>query len=215
MQGKNNPKLNNYRFAIPSMLGYYLILGIITILYFFANGTKYTRDSYHQDGVSGVMNEIIGVPRAEEPEAGDHPEGSYVLEDGTVLSSDGYVLESPYLPEGWENPVAAEETTEEAAEAEAAPRQFYRLKTATKKQILHLREKPSLSAPILYRMPIGTPGYVLSKGEDWSFIVAETKDGIETGFAANRYMNMEEIPPEEVPEEYRAIPVPDYPEDPL
>ena len=221
MQDKKNQtiNLNNYKTTIPFVLGLYIFLGIFTFFYYKNYGTRYTRDSYHQDGVSGIMNEIVGVPVAKEPVSeAAAADGNIVLEDGTVLDSQGYVVESPYLPEGWENLEGAEasEAGEVSAAVDDTNRQYYRLKTATKKQILHLREKPSLSAAIIYRMPIGTPGYVLNKGEYWSYIVAETpKGGVEIGFAANRYMDMEEISPEEVPEEYRALPIPDYPEDPL
>ncbi len=204
---------------------FYLLTGFMTVNHYVHNGSPLDRQSLKEDGVMGVMNEIIGIPSAGEEAAPVAASGETVtLDDGTVVDENGFVVSSPYLPEGWAVPqeaiVPAEEepaqtpAEEETPAAPAAERQFYRLQTINHRQILNLRENPSLSAKILYRMPPGTPGYVLHKGEYWSYIVAETRDGTETGFASNRYLNMEEIPPEELPQQYLSIEVPEHTEDP-
>ncbi len=215
----------SYHLIFGLTIAYYLLTGLLTVNHYVHNGSPLDRQSIKEDGVMGVMNEIIGIPSAGVQETTPYAASgeTLTLEDGTVVDENGLVVSSPYLPEGWGVPqdaiVPAVPADNPAGEAEPATqatqeRHFYRLQTINRRQILNLRENPSLSAKILYRMPPGTPGYVLHKGEYWSYIVAETRDGTETGFASNLYLNMEEIPPEELPQQYLSIEVPEHTEDP-
>ncbi|MBQ3789298.1 MAG: hypothetical protein II800_00030 [Lachnospiraceae bacterium] len=126
--------------------------------------------------------------------------------------------------------LADQETAETAAEAvtetetaeperviiegvDVTDRHFYLLQTTNRITILRLREAPNLLATILYKMPPGTPGYVVYRGKNWSYIAAETKDGVKIGYAFNGYLAFEEIPPEEVPVDYLKIEVPELVEE--
>lgn len=148
--------------------------------------------------------------------------GSAAVGVRTATSEDGSVQplpesESVHEPIVDEEPEPEPETeTEPVVEEEPAEevQHFYKITTTNRVTILRLREQPNLEAKILYKMPPGTPGYVIHRGDLWSYIVASTKDGLQTGYAFNGYLWFEEMDEADIPEEVRAVPVPDpWPEE--
>ena len=134
---------------------------------------------------------------------------SATSEDGSIAAPEVPVT----VPESIaldEEPETETETEEPAAEqpVEEQPR-FYKITTTNRITILRLREAPNLEAKILYKMPPGTPGYVIQRGNLWSYIVASTKDGLKTGYAFNGYLWFEEMDEADIPAEVRAVSVPD------
>lgn len=186
----------------------YLLAGGLAVFYYARYGSAYKAGVFDIPERVGNRAEVVGFPVG----------GS--AENEPAVSEDIPAEEA--LPPEQEASSPSEETAEPYGESEASSlpeagqdRHYYRLKTITTTKVLHLRTGPSLSAEIIYRMPPGTPGYVLHRGEYWSYIVAETANGIQLGFAANKYLSFEEIAPEEVPEEYRDWPIPGLEESPI
>ena len=126
-------------------------------------------------GISGVSNMVIGSVDAPAVTAVSEPE---------EISS------------------VSEPEPEPAAETEpvAETKQYYSFVTTNRYQILHVRETPDMNGKILARLDPGTRGYVLEHAPEWSLIV--TGDNIK-GYSYNQYLDLTEITPEELPEQYR------------
>ena len=185
---------------------FYLVAALLALVGYGMGGAYYQQGKYERSKNATYLDLVIGSPAESDSEevttAAEEELPAEPAEISWTLDENGNIIEVPA-----ENPPAPEAPAQ-------SERQFYRLITTTKEQILHLREKPDLFGKILYRLAIGTPGYVLQKGDGWSYIVAETKDGSKMGFAANRYLGMEPITPEELPAGYADIPIPEYEEGP-
>ena len=64
---------------------------------------------------------------------------------------------------------------------------------------LNLRTVPGMDGKILGRLMPEQTGYVLEHGEEWSLVTT----GKKSGYVNNRYIELEEIPEEDFPAEYR------------
>lgn len=99
-----------------------------------------------------------------------------------------------------DEPSPAEPETEssetESLQSDAA---CYSFVTTNRNQILHVRETPSMEGTVIARLAPGTKGYVLEYGPVWSLI----STGTVKGYSFNEYLELTEIDPEDIPEEYR------------
>ncbi len=91
------------------------------------------------------------------------------------------------------------ETPEEPAGEPEETRHYYSFTAINSTTILHMREEPDINSRSIYQVKPGTTGYVLELGDDWSQVTAEGH----VGYCSNEYLNMQEIPEEEYPEELR------------
>lgn len=167
--------MNNTQKQIVITLVFFIVLGIAACVIYFAGILP---SSTGASGVSGVSNMVIG-------------------------SVDAPTVTAVSEPEEEISPVSEPETeTEPAMETEPAAeaKQYYSFVTTNRYQILHVRETPDLSGKILARLDPGTKGYVLEHTPEWSLIV--TGDNIK-GYSYNQYLDLTEITPEELPEQYR------------
>ena len=64
---------------------------------------------------------------------------------------------------------------------------------------LNLRSVPDMDGKILGRLMPKQTGYVLEYGEEWSLVTT----GRKSGYVNNRYIELEEIPEEDFPAEYK------------
>ncbi len=203
-------KNKNYKTIIPIAILFYLITGGLTILMFARYGNAYIAGNFEARGATANHAEVIGVPATETASTEEPP-----------AEAPAEAEPEPAPPEAAPEEDLTSEDSEIAVEEPETPvipssdRKYYVLQTVTRRQVLHLREAPNMKAKILYRMPPGTLGYVLHMGKYWSYIIAETDNGYQMGFAANKYLAMEEIPPEEMPPELLDWPVPDLEESPV
>ncbi len=85
---------------------------------------------------------------------------------------------------------------------------YYRFTVVTRIQRLHLRTGPGLTEQIIGWLPKGTTGYVITPGTDWSYI--KTDDG-QIGYSFNGYLELNEIPADEYPEDLKGISPPVQP----
>ena len=119
---------------------------------------------------------------------------------GEMIGEVSYVsLPGARKPESTQPPT--EPVASPAAETESQPEEeikYYTFQVHGGITSLHLREAPGLNEKVIGRLKAGTTGYVLERGEEWSLIVT----GEQTGYVSNAYIDMEEIAPEDYPEEY-------------
>lgn len=133
------------------------------------------------------------LPNSSASVAVSNPMADMVI--GSADAPSTSVQPAEVLPDDSEPEVEAE------TEATEAPKetQYYSFVTVNRHEILHVRETPSMESPVIARLAPGTKGYVLERGPAWSLIVT----GNIKGYSYNEYLDMTEIEPEELPEEYR------------
>ena len=79
---------------------------------------------------------------------------------------------------------------------------YYRFRTVTKIQRLHVRTGPGLTYSVIDKLPKGTTGTIITRGENWSYL---RTDSDVTGYCYNGYLEFTEIDPSEYPEELKEI----------
>lgn len=98
-----------------------------------------------------------------------------------------------------EEPEPEPEPAEEEPVDPYAGMHFYKLTSSNRTQRLHVRREPGMKGFIIERIKPGTPGYVLYKGLNWSYI-AVGDDHMVKGYSFNYYLDLTEIYPEDMPE---------------
>ena len=88
------------------------------------------------------------------------------------------------------------ETPEQVAQEAAEETHYYAFTTVTKINNLHVRTGPSLDAEIIGKLPKGTTGFILERGESWSKVQVQEPQEL-TGYCFNGYLDMQEVPKEE------------------
>ena len=170
--------MNNTQKQIVITLVFFIVLGIAACVIYFAGILPSSTDA---SGISGVSNMVIGSV--------DAPAVTTVSEPEEISS----VSEPEPEPAAETEPVAETKPVVET-------KQYYSFVTTNRYQILHVRETPDMNGKILARLDPGTRGYVLEHAPEWSLIV--TGDNIK-GYSYNQYLDLTEITPEELPEQYR------------
>ena len=90
-------------------------------------------------------------------------------------------------------------TETEQEEAEQPETVYYAFTVRGDISSLNLRKVPDMDGKILGRLMPNQTGYVLEYGEEWSLVTT----GKKSGYVNNRYLELEEIPEEDFPAEYR------------
>lgn len=78
---------------------------------------------------------------------------------------------------------------------EEAPVAYYKIITTNRFSSLNVRIAPGLSSKVIGKLPPGSIGYVLEKGEEWSKIKTDTQEG----YCSNEYLSFEQISKGEFP----------------
>ena len=91
------------------------------------------------------------------------------------------------------------ETETEPSEPEQQVTVYYAFTVRGDISSLNLRSVPDMDGKILGRLMPKQTGYVLEYGEEWSLVT----NGKKSGYVNNRYIELEEIPEEDFPAEYR------------
>lgn len=91
------------------------------------------------------------------------------------------------------------ETETEPSEPEQQVTVYYAFTVRGDISSLNLRSVPDMDGKILGRLMPKQTGYVLEYGEEWSLVTT----GKKSGYVNNRYIELEEIPEEDFPAEYR------------
>ena len=94
--------------------------------------------------------------------------------------------------------VQPEAETEQSESGQAAS-VYYAFTVRGDISSLNLRSVPDMDGKILGRLMPKQTGYVLEYGEEWSLVT----NGKKSGYVNNRYIELEEIPEEDFPAEYR------------
>ena len=88
------------------------------------------------------------------------------------------------------------ETESETETVQAEPIEYAFSVTNLGRSRLNVREAPGMNAKIIYQIKLGTSGYVLEKGDEWSLIQCADNPNI-TGYVYNGYLEFTEISAEE------------------
>lgn len=86
--------------------------------------------------------------------------------------------------------------TEENANKEE--KQFYTFTSLNRFTGLRIRKEPSINGQIIEKMNPGSVGYVLEKGDEWSYV----KYGEIIGYSSNKYLSFTEIDKKDLPQDY-------------
>ena len=89
--------------------------------------------------------------------------------------------------------VPPEQAAEENEVLDTEEVHYYVFTATNISNFLNVRKEPDPDAEIIYRMPPGTTGYVLERGESWSLI--QTADVI--GYSYNDYLDFQEVSEDE------------------
>ncbi|MBQ9438519.1 MAG: hypothetical protein IJU50_09315, partial [Lachnospiraceae bacterium] len=144
---------NSYKFVFASAVIFYLAAGFFAAFYFWYHGSAYAAGLFEKDPMDN--SKVIGSPASAGREASDGMDGSGASEDSdawemAALENGEAAGDSSDGSSGGNGAEGAEVSGQAANPSES---HYYILKTSTTKQRLHLREAPSLSAMIIYRMP--------------------------------------------------------------
>ena len=88
------------------------------------------------------------------------------------------------------------ETESETETVQAEPIEYAFSVANLGRSRLNVREAPGTDAKIIHQIKLGTSGYVLEKGEEWSLIQCADNPNI-TGYVYNGYLEFTEISAEE------------------
>jgi len=172
------------------MLCLYLAIGIVAVILFSVYGSKVSR--------SGKEVEYTFT---DDGRAGERIEGNTISVIGEAGANDTAEAAEEEPEEIVEEKTVVEEETEPVTEE----KHFYKFNVTTQIHKLRIRKEPSLDGKIISHLNKGEVGYVLEKGEEWSYIT----NGKATGYCANEYMDMTEISidelPDYYPEEYKVL----------
>lgn len=101
-----------------------------------------------------------------------------------------------------ENVVTTADTASDE-QSQTGDKKFYKYKTTNRYNQLRVRKGPDTSEPIVDKLPPGAVGYVIEKGDEWSYIMT----GRVEGYSSNSYLSFDEIDinelPDDFPEEYK------------
>lgn len=178
-------KLDKSKRTVLAMLCLYLAAGIVAVILFNVYGSKMSRKgdavkyTFVDDGKVAEHVEIVSV---------------------NVLGESG--AKEEIQPE--EEVVEEQEALQEEVQEEPQGKKFYKFVVTTQVNRLRIRREPSEDAGILNFFNKGETGYILIKGENWSYV----SNGKKQGYCSNEYMNLIEISKDELPdffpEEYKS-----------
>ena len=153
-----------------------LIIGLMA--FFLVSGGAACIVRQYRDGQENVLAPVYVYQDRQLPQTTKEPES----EPEKVP-----VQEEPVQPEN-------EPTEEEQPEI-----RYYVFTVRGDISSLNIRIAPGMDGRILGRLMPGQTGYVLEQGEEWSLVTT----GVKSGYVNNGYIELEEIPEEDFPGEYR------------
>lgn len=179
------------RNTVKKVLAIYLIAGVIVAIMYMG----YYSHVRKAEDVTYVFEDVVA-----------NEDVSVTIEDTEELG----VPEAPVAEESNDEPVyvfdddikAADEATD-ADTDDFDEDAYYRYTTTNRYNRLNVRKDPSTSGEIIYKLPPNSSGYVLERGDKWSYIRTDKVDG----YSSNSYLAFEELDkdnlPEDFPEDYR------------
>ena len=122
----------------------------------------------------------------------------WVLQPQTTEAPEEIPEQQPEEAPVQEAEVKQPETEQEQETGQTQP-VYYAFTVRRDISALHIRITPGMDGKILGWLKPGRTGYVLEHGEEWSLVITGTK----SGYVYNEYIELEEIPEEDFPAEYR------------
>ena len=205
--------MKKHQSIFPLIFAIYVIAGIAAIVLFYNHGSRLSRQLDEQVlAQTETSNDLIVSEAEPEPEPVVEPE--VVAEPEPEAEPEVITEPEPTEPEVIAEPEPEIEAEPEAeaepepeieaepeAEAEPEPEKiYYGFTVKAGKSSVRVRKSTDRNSSIVGRLNGGDTGYVIEEDGSRTKIVME--DGT-VGYIYNEYINVSEIPIEDVPEEYR------------
>lgn len=195
---KEQSNTRNYtRQILIIVMAVYVVLGAITAIVFYANG------SYIQASADKEMKYNL-YPDKETQTAVREPgkeEAESAGEEEAV--AENTAAEEPVAEPSKEPAESATVSAPSAAKAEVPKEpeeeKFYSFVVVTTDSWLNIRENPDTDSKVVGHFGNASTGYVLKKGDEFSLVT----NGYKTGYVNNDYLTLTEISAEDYPEKYR------------
>ena len=178
------------RNTVKKVLIIYIIAGVlVAIIYMGYYSHQNNKDGVTYSFENEVANEDVSVSIEDTEEYG-------TVADATVQGTEeepAYVFDDE----------VKEDTAKEESGEEYSKDAYYSYVTTNRYNRLNVRKDPSTEGEIIYKLAPGSRGYVLERGDKWSYIRTDKVDG----YSSNTYLSFEELDkdklPEDFPEDYR------------
>lgn len=173
-----------------------LIIAVMVL--FLVSGVAACIFRQYRDGQeSGPAPVYVNQDRESQPQTTEKPEE---MPEQKSEETPGQKPEETPEPEPVQESESVQPETEtEPSEPEQQVIVYYAFTVRGDISSLNLRSVPDMDGKILGRLMPKQTGYVLEYGEEWSLVTT----GKKSGYVNNRYIELEEIPEEDFPAEYR------------
>lgn len=173
-----------------------LIIAVMVL--FLVSGVAACIFRQYRDGQeSGPAPVYVNQDRESQPQTTEKPEE---MPEQKSEEMPGQKSEETPEPEPVQESESVQPETEtEPSEPEQQVTVYYAFTVRGDISSLNLRSVPDMDGKILGRLMPKQTGYVLEYGEEWSLVTT----GKKSGYVNNRYIELEEIPEEDFPAEYR------------
>lgn len=173
-----------------------LIIAVLVL--FLVSGVAACMFKQYRDGQeSGPAPVYVNQDRESQPQATEKPEET--PEQKPEETQEQKPEEKTETEPVQETESVQPETGTEPSETEQQVTVYYAFTVRGEISSLNLRSVPDMDGKILGRLMPKQTGYVLEYGEEWSLVTT----GKKSGYVNNRYIELEEIPEEDFPAEYR------------
>ena len=171
---------------------------IAVMVLFLVSGVAACIFRQYRDGQeSGPAPVYVNQDRESQPQTTEKPEE---MPEQKSEETPGQKPEETPEPEPVQESESVQPETEtEPSEPEQQVTVYYAFTVRGDISSLNLRSVPDMDGKILGRLMPKQTGYVLEYGEEWSLVTS----GKKSGYVNNRYIELEEIPEEDFPAEYR------------
>lgn len=165
-----------------------LIIAVLVL--FLVSGVAACIFKQYRDGQeSGPAPVYVNQDRESQPQATEKPEETQEQKPEEKTETEPVQETESVQPE----------TEPEQSETGQAASVYYAFTVRGDISSLNLRSVPDMDGKILGRLMPKQTGFVLEYGEEWSLVTT----GKKSGYVNNRYIELEKIPEEDFPAEYR------------
>lgn len=184
-----------------------LIIAVMVL--FLVSGVAACIFRQYRDGQeSGPAPVYVNQDRESQPQTTEKPEDMQEQKseetqdqksEGTPGQKPEETTETEPVQETGTEQSGADQSETDQSETEQPVSVYYAFTVRGDISSLNLRSVPDMDGKILGRLMPKQTGYVLEYGEEWSLVTT----GKKSGYVNNRYIELEEIPEEDFPAEYR------------
>lgn len=174
---------------------------IAVMVLFLVSGVAACIFKQYRDGQENEPAPVyVNQDRESQPQTTEKPEDMQDQKsEGTPGQKPEETTETEPVQETGTEQSGADQSETDQSETEQPVSVYYAFTVRGDISSLNLRSVPDMDGKILGRLMPKQTGYVLEYGEEWSLVTT----GKKSGYVNNRYIELEEIPEEDFPAEYR------------